>query len=110
MNICESEKRMPTPVAISIVLRETPALNQRKSPLATTEIVLTILQNSTFERRMVEGFIGNILALSAAFPSRDIFVAQKVLVRIPNTSITISVSASSKDIPIALMRSVSKSV
>ena len=54
--------------------------------LTITESVLTMEQKSTFESNIREGFTGKILLLSAANPSRLIFVAQKVFVKILNTN------------------------
>ena len=67
-------------------------------------------ENNIFERSIDEGFIGNIFALRAAFPSREMFVAQKVFVRMLNTRSTTRVSAISNERPIAFTSSASKRV
>ena len=49
--------------------------------LATIAAELTIAQKNTFANKSVDAFTGNILDFKAVKPSRVIFVAQKVFVK-----------------------------
>ena len=54
-----------------------------------TDKELIIKQKRTLAERIFDAFTGNIFALSAEIPSLVTLVAQKVLVRIVKTRITI---------------------
>ena len=64
---------------------------------------LTIAQKSTFANKSLVARTGNILAFNAVKPSRVMFVAQKVLVKILKMSNTKSANEKVIFIPIALM-------
>ena len=61
-----------------------------------------MLQNNTLENKSLDALIGKDFALSADLPSLVMLVAQKVLVRIPNTRTTIRDKENSNPRPSAL--------
>ena len=71
---------------------------------------LIMLQKSTLENKSLEAFMGKDFALSADLPSLVMLVAQKVLVKIPNTRTTIKDKENSNPQPSALKIKVSNNV
>ena len=81
MKICDIENAKPikAQISASVHTREVAAANTTALAMIAKE--LTMPQKSTFAKRSVVALTGNSFAFSAVLPSRVMFVAQKVFVR-----------------------------
>ena len=102
MKICDKENINAIPPQTPASKYSSEVVSANIITLAMTASELTIPQKRTFANNNVVALTGNILVFNAVSPSRVIFVAQKVFVKILKINTTNSANGKFTLKPIAL--------